>query len=536
MKTRHASVLHKGLPDRQRPEHLVTPRAANHEVGERVFEFLAHALGTVSPKTSHGRRYAAGVSLALGIVFVFVLGWLDRSTPPGLNLQGLYLLGCAFVGWRAGGRAAFVIAFISAALIWLEQITSGASGVNGIGLLNQAMRLAAFGAIGWIAGAAGKQARHLRLAVQRRTATLQREVETHKETSTKWREMAQLFRQLTENITEVFWVSDPARSRFIYLNPGFEKVWGRECKAAYLDPAEWLEGIHYDDRGRVMEAIRTAASSGGYNQEYRVLRPDGTIRWVHDRAFPVLDSNGSLYRFAGIAEDVTERMEQEQLKSRLERQILEISDREQARLGENMHDGLCQQLVGAAFVANSLAQELEAGGNAYVSKAMRVGQLLDEAITESRQVARGLYPVRLGSEGLGPALNELARTTSSLFGVQCVCDTGDIELQCPLSTAMHLYRIAQEALTNAAKHSQPTIISVGLTVVDGVIRLSVDDNGKGFQLNGASEPGMGLHMMRYRAKSIGAELRITSCASGTHISCNVPLQVSLRRSVDLHPA
>jgi signal transduction histidine kinase len=212
---------------------------------------------------------------------------------------------------------------------------------------------------------------------------------------------------------------------------------------------------------------------------------------------------------------------------RLEQQILEISDREQARIGQDIHDGLCQQLIGLAFSANSLQQSLAAQERSEAAVARKICHLLDEAITEARSVCRGLYPVRLETEGLVPALEELARTTSERFKVECVCEVETRQLQCNIVTATHLYRIAQEAVNNAVKHSSGRCISIYLRGGEGAIELRIKDDGHGLPAESERHAGMGLHIMDYRARRIGGVLDISSNGTGTVVVCRVRPRVGV---------
>jgi two-component system cell cycle sensor histidine kinase/response regulator CckA len=116
------------------------------------------------------------------------------------------------------------------------------------------------------------------------------------------------FRQLAENIREVFWLTDAQKGQMIYISPGYEAIWGRSCQSLYDSPRNWLDAIHPDDRERVLQAAMSKQVSGTYDEEYRVVRPDGSIRWIRDQAFPVRDANGQVIRVAGVAEDVTARL------------------------------------------------------------------------------------------------------------------------------------------------------------------------------------------------------------------------------------
>jgi two-component system cell cycle sensor histidine kinase/response regulator CckA len=126
------------------------------------------------------------------------------------------------------------------------------------------------------------------------------------------RENEERFRQLAENIQEVFWMTDLAKNQMIYISPGYEKIWGRPCAELYDAPRLWLDAIHPGDRERIKNAILEKQTAGTYDEEYRIQRPDGTLRWVRDRAFPVCDAQGQVYRIVGIAEDVTHQRELEQ--------------------------------------------------------------------------------------------------------------------------------------------------------------------------------------------------------------------------------
>ncbi|HYL87594.1 MAG TPA: EAL domain-containing protein [Burkholderiales bacterium] len=119
------------------------------------------------------------------------------------------------------------------------------------------------------------------------------------------RESESRFRQLAENIQEVFWLTDPGKNEILYVSPAYEQIWGRSCESVYASPRDWIEAIHVEDRARVLLAAQKQAA-GNYDEEFRVVRPDGSIRWIRDRAFPVL-RDGRVYRVTGIAEDITER-------------------------------------------------------------------------------------------------------------------------------------------------------------------------------------------------------------------------------------
>ncbi len=136
---------------------------------------------------------------------------------------------------------------------------------------------------------------------------LKRQHQQLQEQNEALRESEARFRQLAENIREVFWMTDVRKNQMIYVSPGYEAIWGRSCQSLYDSPRDWVSALHEEDRERVLKAALANQVSGKYDETYRIVRPDGSIRWIHDRAFPVRDEAGEVYRITGIAEDITER-------------------------------------------------------------------------------------------------------------------------------------------------------------------------------------------------------------------------------------
>jgi PAS domain S-box-containing protein len=131
-----------------------------------------------------------------------------------------------------------------------------------------------------------------------------------KRAETVLRESEERFRQLAENISEFFWMTDPAKESFLYVSPAYERIWGRSCKSLLEEPGSFFDAIHPDDRPRVLNTLQ-AESGVPYEVEYRIVRPDRSIRWIRDRSFPVRDDAGQMIRIAGMAEDVTEKRQRE---------------------------------------------------------------------------------------------------------------------------------------------------------------------------------------------------------------------------------
>lgn len=221
-------------------------------------------------------------------------------------------------------------------------------------------------------------------------------------------------------------------------------------------------------------------------------------------------------RTAALEAEIAEKLE-------LEKNILEISDNERATIGQDLHDGLCQQLVSAAFSCNMLHGNLRERNPDQADHVNRIADMIDDSITQARNLARGLYPVRLETEGLEMALRELASTMNRRFGISCVVDCPSPVPPCGHNAGIHLYRIAQEAVVNSAKHSRATRIQLSLSASGDEVHLSVTDDGTGISNTPSNPNGMGLRIMEYRARLIGASFAVEpiSPEAGTRVECRI---------------
>jgi signal transduction histidine kinase len=208
----------------------------------------------------------------------------------------------------------------------------------------------------------------------------------------------------------------------------------------------------------------------------------------------------------------------------LEKEILEISDRERQRLGQDLHDGLCQHLTGIELMSQVLEKKLEPKSKTDAARVADIAKHVREAISQTRLLARGLFPVTLESEGLESALQELAVNTEKMFGIDCrLVSHGESEIS-DVAAATHLYRIAQEAVSNAFKHGKAKNITIELKSETKRVFLSVKDNGVGMSPGIAKNKGMGLRIMQYRADMLDGTLAIESTIQrGTNVVCSVPI-------------
>jgi PAS domain S-box-containing protein len=218
--------------------------------------------------------------------------------------------------------------------------------------------------------------------------------------------------------------------------------------------------------------------------------------------------------------DITERKQ-------LEKAILDISAREQRRIGQDLHDGLGQHLTGIAFMTKVHETKLADQNRPEAADAAKIVKLVNEAIHKTRELARGLLPVIPDSQGLMSALQLWAAEVEDLFGISCRFECDTPVLIHDDATSTHLYRIAQEAANNAIKHGKPRNILIQLSGEMGRGALVIKDDGKGIAVNPSGSQGMGLHIMNYRAGMIGGDLDIRpDVPQGTIVACTFPMKES----------
>lgn len=591
------------------------------------------------------------------------------------------------------------------------------------------------------------------------------DVTERKHMEDKLRSSEEQFRQVVEHIREVFWIRDYPEKQLLYVSPAYEAIWGRSCQSLFEFPKSWFQAILPEDRVRVQKAFANLKALGRYHEIYRIERPDGTIRWIEDRAFPVLNECGAVYRIAGIAEDITERKRAEaalkesettfktifakasegmfvldwekrsllmhnpacsrllgyrfeelpkldvaellhpddlkpfseqigkSIKSgrwqprdfrfvrkdrsviftdlspatitlagkkavlisfkditkrkqieealraseerfrtlfesapigvallapdgrylqvnqaycsmlnysaeslqklkisdlvhpdeaegcrqlltelangkcnhfdlefhhrtrdgrmlnvllaasavrnpdgyvryivstamditeakRLQAEILEISQQERSRIGHDLHDGLGQYLSAIAIKAKCLQQTLSDVLPAEAEAADELVRLIKTANALARAVAKGLDPGDIEADCLVPALRRLATECEQILPVQCNCTLPTEPPHLDNGKAKHLYMIAQEAINNAVKHGKARNVNLELATQNGSLRLVIRDDGIGFEPSHNPDAGLGLRIMKYRARSIGGSLNVRSQpGKGTEIEC-----------------
>jgi signal transduction histidine kinase len=210
-------------------------------------------------------------------------------------------------------------------------------------------------------------------------------------------------------------------------------------------------------------------------------------------------------------------------RQRLEEEILKVSEREQRRIGHDLHDSLCQHLTATALAGQVLGERLAAKALPEARDAIQVVSLVEDGIDLARNLARGLYPVEMEAEGLMAAFQQLASNITKGAKVRCVFECDKPVLIHNDAVATHLYRITQEAVRNAIRHGKPSRIGINLAETNNLIRLTIEDDGVGVPDESQKSEGLGVRIMAHRASMIGGTFAIEPAPTGgTIVTCCVP--------------
>ncbi len=288
-----------------------------------------------------------------------------------------------------------------------------------------------------------------------------------------------------------------------------DEIVGRHFSAFY--PPEALAAGWPD------EELRIAAAEGRVEDEGWRVRRDGSTFWANVVITALYGPDGALLGFGKVTRDVTERR-------RLEAAAEEAAEAERQRLSYELHDDVAQRLAGASMLAYALEDRLREGGHPDAEAAARLAGLVRDTLTHARALSHALAPVDLLAEGLGAALKRLCASTEEAYGVRCRLDVvaGDRVTAPALATG--LFRIAQEAVSNAARHAGAAEIVVTFRRDARETRLAVRDDGVGLPAGALSghAPGLGLRSMRARAAALGGVLSVTPAHPGTAVTCVIP--------------
>jgi PAS domain S-box-containing protein len=339
-----------------------------------------------------------------------------------------------------------------------------------------------------------------------------------------------------------------ANGRCNYTNDRWRQMAGMSIDAAIGDG--WTKAIHPEDLAAVLQRwAQMRTRDEGFREEYRLCRSDGTVTWVFAEGAPLRSYSGAELGFIRAVTDITRHRQleaeltnaraelEERVRERtadlqtemaerqkLEKQVLELKDSEQTRFSQDLHDGLGQYLTGILFRAVALHRSLESERSPHTGSALKISELVEEAINQAYRLARGIAPVPSRPDGLVAALEELVKTMCESEMANCIFECEEPVYVEDNTMATHVYRIAQEAITNAMKHGKASRVVVRIQRLTDACELSVRDDGKGFPARVSARRGRGLNIMKHRARLINGDIQVHPARPhGTAIICRFPL-------------
>ena len=310
-----------------------------------------------------------------------------------------------------------------------------------------------------------------------------RDVTHSKRALRELRESELRFRQLAENLKQVFWLverTDLAASKIVYISPAYEQIWARSCDSLYADPMSWIDAIHPDDQALASGTLQRQFHGEATDVVYRILRPDGTVRRIHNRAFPICDDAGTVLRIAGIADDITEKQLAEDALRASEGQLRESLAEKETLLRE-IHHRVKNNLQIVSSLLHFQGRKLtdpDAAGIIRDGKSRLQAMIL---VHEQLYRASHLDRIEFG-EYIRRLTDEMVRSYESAAGAfELEVTTEPVSL--PIETALPLGMIVNELVTNAFKHAHPEggsgRIEIGLEQAGNELKIRVADDGQG---------------------------------------------------------
>lgn len=337
----------------------------------------------------------------------------------------------------------------------------------------------------------------------------------------------ELFRQMAENVRGVLWLIDFETQEILYVSPSYAEIWGRNGVKSFENPKFWLEGVHPEDVDRVIAAHHKLSLTGELSEEFRIVRPDGSMRNILDRGFPMRDHSGRIYRIVGLAEDVTER----KLAEDGQRELAVLEERN--RMAREIHDTLAQSLTGIVLRLQASVEMLWNDPESARAELESAGSLARESLAEARRSVSGLQPQVLGASSLvefiQKEVDQLNETDVLVFM--------DVDGQEPESidrrNSLAALRIVQESLSNISHHAYARTARLRLAFGPGELRLNISDDGVGFDpaaprdAETTAGQGFGLTSMQERALLAGGDFEIQSAPGmGAQVRVQIPYQTN----------
>ncbi len=338
------------------------------------------------------------------------------------------------------------------------------------------------------------------------------------------RESESRFRLMADTTPSLIWMCDK-QGRVIYLNHRRIEFTGRDPEAGFGDT--WTAYVHPDDIDRILSInARALERQEGYSKEYRLRRRDGSYRWLFDVASPRFDTDGAFNGFIGSAIDVTEQKMAREALEKIGGRLIEAQEKERSRIARELHDDICQRLALLSIEINQARRSADEPADAREARLLEIGRHSSEIAGDVQALSHELHSSKLDYLGIEAAVRGLCKEFSQQQGVEVSFLHDNVPASLSRGVSLCIFRVTQEALHNAAKHSGTKEIQVWLRGAPGRIEVEVRDAGVGFNVkttNGQS--GLGLVSMKERVHLMRGSFSVESKVDwGTRIVASVPLE------------
>ena len=339
------------------------------------------------------------------------------------------------------------------------------------------------------------------------------------------RESDDRFRELAEYARDAFWLVDIETRDVLYLNPGFAAVFG--SSSLEDSAADWHSRCHENDTSVVEACWAQVEDSPEWNVQYRIVRANGQVRWIHERSFSVRDHLGTVYRVAGISEDITdEKLAQEQVEE-YRQQLQELTARldttaeaERQQIAETLHDDIGQSLALMRIQLGRLTRQVSDEARTELESVM---DLVQTTIDSTRSLMLQMSPPAL-ELGFWAAVDSLAAELKRQTGLQVQLEDEAPDVGLKRETAMILYRIVRELLMNTIRHADTDSARIRRFVEGDSLVVQVEDDGVGFDSSKTSSSSLGLVLSAERARMLGGTLKVDSAeGQGTRVVIAIPV-------------
>jgi PAS domain S-box-containing protein len=453
------------------------------------------------------RRTLQMMAILLCTAAVFIV---DLLTPTGIEIWVFYLPVILIPVLSNNPRLVIVGSVVCSVLVVIGHFASPeGSNPPSWDVLNRAMGLMAI----WLSAHRGIIVCSRTTQLEKALTDLQQETDARKQTEQVLSEHEERLRLAIQGAGMGTWDLNLRTGKLVWSETHFRMLGYEPVPSGEASREMWLSRVYPDDRKQLLEAQEKARRERSLHcAEYRICRADSqNLMWlaVFGRFF--YDARGEAVRYIGVSFDITRRkqLESEALRS----EVLRTTAHEQQLIGQELHDGVGQELTGLGLMAQSLAQRLsEAAQEKRIAARLVAG--LDRLRQKVRELSRGLIPVHVESRGLSAALDDLATRMTEQTGISVISECpGWVELP-DHATATEMFRIAQEALTNAVRHGRPQQIRLTLLSEPDGLRLRIKDDGIGLRGRPNESDGLGFRIMEYRAGLVGGVLQIGSSQEG----------------------